>query len=239
MPKLEKDRYAIQSVEKALDILETISELEGDVSVAGLSDKLAINKTTIFRLLATFEKRGYVERAASGNYRIGMSAFETGQKLLSGMGLLRKAKPVMQGLVRDINESVYLAVPAGLDILMVDSVETTQQVQVIPLIGKRFPAEKTSAGKIIRAYQNRFTTDPDLRQIHMAGGCLESDGLGDGISSVSVPLFNAREVVEGCLCFVGPTFRLTAERIEKDLLQPLKDAGQNISSQLGYNLPFN
>ena len=72
MPSRDKESYSIQAVENALDVLEALSEIDDDVRISQLSEKLAMNKTSVFRLLATFENRGYVEREElSGKYRLG------------------------------------------------------------------------------------------------------------------------------------------------------------------------
>ena len=111
MPSRDKESYSIQAVENALDVLEALSEIDDDVRISQLSEKLAMNKTSVFRLLATFENRGYVEREErSGKYRLGLSAYEIGQKFLSRMGLLRHARPVAERLARGCNEAVYIAV---------------------------------------------------------------------------------------------------------------------------------
>ena len=70
MPSRDKESYSIQAVENSLDVLEALSEIDDDVRISQLSEKLAMNKTSVFRLLATFENRGYVEREErSGKYR--------------------------------------------------------------------------------------------------------------------------------------------------------------------------
>ena len=62
MPSRDKDSYSIQSVENALDVLEALCDEDGEVRISRLSEKLKMNKTSVFRLLATFEGRGYVEK---------------------------------------------------------------------------------------------------------------------------------------------------------------------------------
>lgn len=245
MPRREKGSYSIQSVENALDLLEVMCELEGDVRISQLSEQLGMNKTSIFRLLATFENRGYVEREQhSGKYKLGLSAYEMGQKLLSHMSLLRKAKPVIEKLARDCNEALYLVVPQGDEILLLDMVDTTQQVKIIPLLGKRYQISGPSAGRVILAYNNRFqkacsqnalaALEAELPTIRKQGYGCDSDQFGEGISSAAVPLFNAQGTVIGSLCLIGPGFRLTEEKLNSELLPRLIDTGIIISSKLGY-----
>lgn len=245
MPRRQKDSYSIQSVDNALDVLEALCDEGEEVRISQLSERLGMNKTSIFRLLATFENRGYVEKEQrSGKYKLGLSAYEIGQKFLSRMGLLRKAKPVMEKLARSCNEAIYLAVPSEKEILLLDMVDTTQQVKIIPLLGNRYPITGISAGRVILAHsearralcslEELAALEADLTRIHERGGCSDQGSFGEGIASLAAPLIDAQGNVPGALCMVGPEFRLTGEKVEKDLLPKLIDAGVVISSKLGY-----
>jgi DNA-binding IclR family transcriptional regulator len=204
-----------------------------------------MNKTSIFRLLATFENRGYVEKEQkSGKYRLGISAYEMGQKFLSRMGLLRKAKPVIERLARECNEALYLAVPRGNEVLMLDMVDTMQQVKIIPLVGNRYPITKVSAGRVILAHSETHRAScnaaelsaiaAELKKIRETGGNVDQAVLGEGIASLATPLIDAQGNVPGSLCMVGPEFRLTPEKIAEFHLPQLIETGVVISSKLGY-----
>lgn len=248
MPSRDKESYSIQAVENALDVLEALSEIDDDVRISQLSEKLAMNKTSVFRLLATFENRGYVEREErSGKYRLGLSAYEIGQKFLSRMGLLRHARPVVERLARGCNEAVYIAVRRRKEVLFLDMVDTTQKVKVISLAGKRYPLETTAAGQILLAFGggqksqdiDKLAANIDhLTLLRSKGYALDSAALGDGITSVAVPLFGSGGKLHGVLCVVGPEFRLPHEVVRSQILNPLLDASGVISSKLGWHSPY-
>jgi IclR family transcriptional regulator, KDG regulon repressor len=244
-----KDSYSIQSVDNALDVLEALCEEEDEVRISHLSEKLGMNKTSVFRLMATFENRGYVEKEpASGRYRLGVSAYEMGQKFLSRMGLLRKARPIMEQLGRLCDEAIYLAIRRQQEVLFLDMVDTGRRVKVISLLGKRYPLHSISAGKIILAYlpkeelanQDKGALDTgngigdELRHLRHNGFCLDSGIPGEGIVSMSVPLLRTGAVISGALCMVIPEYRMSPESIESELLPHLKEAGEIISSKLGH-----
>jgi IclR family transcriptional regulator, KDG regulon repressor len=244
-----KDSYSIQSVDNALDVLEALCEEEDEVRISHLSEKLGMNKTSVFRLMATFENRGYVEKEpGSGRYRLGVSAYEIGQKLLSRMGLLRKARPVMEQLGRLCDEAIYLAIRRRDEVLFLDMVDTGRRVKVISLLGKRFPLAGISAGRIILAhlpsdelatFRKQAANGPplaseELQRLRRNGFCLESGVPGEGIVSMSVPLLRSGAAISGALCVVVPEFRTPMESLESELLPHLKEAGEIISSKLGY-----
>ena len=245
MPRRQKQSYSIQSVDNALDVLEALCDEGDEVRISQLSERLGMNKTSIFRLLATFENRGYVEKEQrSGRYKLGLSAYEIGQKFLSRMVLLRKAKPVMEKLIRACNETIYLAVPSNNEILLLDMVDTTQQVKIISLLGNRYPITGPSAGRVIIAHSEAHRAkcgreelaaiESALTLIKKQGNCHDQGTLGEGIASLAAPLIDAQGNVPGSLCMVGPEFRLSPEKIEGDLLPSLTEAGIVISSKLGY-----
>ena len=245
MTSRDKESYSIQAVENALDVLEALSEIEDDVRISQLSEKLSMNKTSVFRLLATFENRGYVEREeCSGKYRLGLSAYEIGQKFLSRMVLLKHARPVVERLARSCNEAVYIAIRRGREVLFLDMVDTTQKVKIVPLVGSRYPLATTAAGQALLAFgglQNLADDDKkqadadNLAMISRQGFAQDRDALGDGIVSVAAPLFGGGGKLHGVLCIVGPEFRLSQEVIQKQMLTPLLDTCGIISSKLGWH----
>jgi len=251
LPGRGKESYSIQSVENALAVLEALCEEGEEFRISQLSEKLGMNKTSIFRLLATFENRGYVEREkGSGKYRLGLSAYEMGQKFLSRMGLLRKARPVVERLVRQCNEAVYIGLRRNDEILFLDMVDTSQQVKIVSFLGNRYPLASNAAGKVILAHSLPEEPKPpsgkpfsppcpvapaELLLIRRQGFCLENGGpLGEGVVNLAVPLFDTDGEIPGCLCLVGPSFRMSPERIQDDILPSLKEASNIISSKLGY-----
>ena len=247
MPSRDKESYSIQAVENALDVLEALSEIDDDVRISQLSEKLAMNKTSVFRLLATFENRGYVEREErSGKYRLGLSAYEIGQKFLSRMGLLRHARPVVERLARGCNEAVYVAVKRRKEVLFLDMVDTTQKVKIVSLVGKRFPLESTAAGQILLAFNNAQEANKEetleineqLELVSRQGYALDQDALGEGIASVAAPLFGSGAKLHGALCVVGPEFRMSEEIIQQEILSALFDTCGIISSKLGWHSPY-
>jgi ribonuclease P protein component len=217
----EKDSYSIHSVENALDLLEALSEEPDEFRISHLSEKLGMNKTSVFRLLATFENRGFVEREEpSGKYRLGLSIYEMSQKFLSRMRLLRKARPVMEQMVRQCNESAYLVVRRHEEGLFLDMVDSAQKVKIVSLVGRRFPLASTAAGKVFITFGENAGT--------------EEKGRAAKAAPAAVPLFNGNGELAGVLALLGPDFRMPAEKLEHQLLPLLKETGEIISSKLGY-----
>ncbi len=244
MPGRDKESYNIKSVENALLLLKILATESSQLSLAQLSDKLDMTKGSLFRLMATFESHGYVSRnLQTGDYELGMSAFEISQKLLSKMALLTKARPVMSQLVRHCDEAIYLVVCRDQDVLFLDMADNSQKVKVAPLLGERFPATNCAAGKICQAFSSEKDHPQDwtapqqeeLKNYREKGYCVDQNGIGEDSTCIAVPIFSEGEMLAGCLSLVAPSFRTTEQRIHKELLPALKAAADTISTQLGFN----
>jgi IclR family KDG regulon transcriptional repressor len=234
----------IKSVDKALTVLEAFSEVSGGINLSCLSEKLNMNKSGVYRLLQVFKQRGYVEqKCKNGKYQLGITAYRLGQNIVSNMELVRMARPIMEELVRDQNETVYIALHSEKGVLLFDSVDSSHAVNVMSLKGLHYPLDGCAAGDMLLAFatssEENDLCKPSQNDVHLEilkrqDYRIDVHQLGDGVVSLAVPLLNADGVAAGSLCFVGPDFRFTDEKIKSKLLRPLIDAGHAISAKLGY-----
>ena len=134
-----KSAYSLNAVAHTLEFLEALCEEDATegIRLSRLGARLGLAKSNVYRLLMTFEDWGFVEREpASGRFRLGLSAYEMGQKVLLRMSLRQKVRPVMEELARECNETVYLAVRRDGEYLLLDMAECSQRVQAISQIGR-------------------------------------------------------------------------------------------------------
>ena len=250
----DKSSYAVQTVENALDLLETLTEDIPASTLPHLADKLGISRNKTFRLLATLENRGLVEREEwSGNYRLGLTTLELAQRFLKSANLIRHAHPVMEGLARKHDEAVYMTVLRGEEVLFLDIADCSRQVKAASLIGKRFPFFTNAAGKSMKAFESRDFLErigkcrrrkedfPDLANlekelvaIRERGVAIDSSGLGDGIISVAVAVRDYAGKVVGALTMLGPSFRMMADRLENEIIPSLIEGAEMLSMKFGY-----
>ncbi|RNC73176.1 MAG: IclR family transcriptional regulator [Desulfuromonadales bacterium] len=249
----EKSSYAVQTVEKALDILETLTEESRHATLPYLAEKLDLSRNKAFRLLATLEGKGLVERdETSGIYRLGISSVELAQRLLNSTSLIRHAHPVMERLARKHDEAVYIAVLKGEEVLFLDMVDCEQAIKTAPLVGKRLPFFTNAAGVAIKALEsvdmleklfkkrkNGGFPDPvhlqsELKEARERGFAVDFDGLGDGIVSVAVAVRDYAGKVVGALTMIGPSFRLMASRLENEVVPSLREGAEMLSMKFGY-----
>lgn len=253
MPR-DKGSYAVLTVEKALDLLDVLSEEAADATLPSLADKLGISRNKVFRLLATLEGRGLVEKVEwSGCYRLGIPAVEMAQRFLKSASLIRHAHPVMERLARKHDEAVYMTVMRGEEVLFLDMADCDRQVKAAPLVGKRFPFFTNAAGKVIKAIeardllgkpgksqknsealQNLAALELELSAIRLKGVAIDCEGLGEGVISVAVAVRDYAGKVIGALTMLGPSFRMVASRIENEIVPSLMEGAEILSMKFGY-----
>lgn len=256
----EKSEYVVQSVDRALDILEAFNYSEEELGVTELSHKLNLHKNNVFRLLATLETRGYIEQdKKTGNYRLGIKIFEVANVFLHHLGLRRQARPILEELVGKCNETAYLAVTDGMDVVYVLMHETSHTVRVIPRLGHRLPAYCTASGKVQLAYESQdrllqllkdrplrkltrnTITDLDRLREHLGevvrqGFAVDNEELEDGVCCVAAPVRDYSHRVVAGVGLSGPMSRFSPERIQNDLVPLVKEAGVKISQRLGFEI---
>ena len=259
MARKEKSEYIIQAVDHALDLLE---QFQGDIDELGvteLSKRLKLHKNNVFRLLATLESRNYIEQnKVTENYRLGLKTLELGQTFIKQMGLLRQSRPVLETLVKECNETTYVAILKDAHIVYLDVVETDLTVRVVPRVGSRLPAYCTAAGKIQLAFMTdeeldhylptkelkRYTvntiTDRDEFKAHLAkiteqGYAIDNEEMDDGVCCVAAPIRDYTRRIIGAVSISGPSMRFSKERMEKELIPLVKRAGEDISTKLGFH----
>ena len=259
MAKKEKSEYIIQAVDHALDLLEQFHDDVDELGFTELSKRLKLHKNNVFRLLATLESRGYIEQnKVTENYRLGLKTLELGQTFIKQMGLLRQSRPVLEWLVKECNETTYVAILKEFHIVYLDVVETDLTVRVVPRVGARLPAYCTAAGKIQLAYMTdeelenflpakelkRFTpntiADKDelkrhLKSVAEQGYAMDNEELDVGVRCVSAPIRDYTRRIVGAVSVSGPSMRFDDQRLEKELIPLVKRAGEEISLKLGYH----
>ena len=259
--KKDKSLYIIQSVTHALDLLEQFRGDVDELGVTELSKRLGLQKNNVFRLLATLEARHYIEQNRhTENYRLGLKGLELGQTVIKQMGLHRHSRPVLESLVKDCNETCYVAIQKGQHVFYLDAVESAHPVRVIPRVGVMLPVYCTAAGKVLLAsvtdqeqphyarhgrlkkhaphtITDRLEFQRHLEMIAAQGYALEDEELDEGVRGVAAPIRDYTRSFVGAISVSGPTMRFSDARMQEELVPLVKKAADEISLRLGFSSP--
>lgn len=254
MAKRTKESYTIQSVVHSLELLEQFHGDEAEIGVTELSRRLGLHKNNVFRLLATLEVRGYVvQNLETEGYRLGVKALELGRSYLRHSDIVAMAGTKLAELRDLTQETCYLTILQGEEVVYVLAEESPQSVRVTSLMGQHFPAMNTAEGKVQLAYENtlpyrthplRRMTDPkptdlrklerDLVKIREQGCSVDSGEFNPEITCIAAPVFDDTGGCTGAIAIHAPSFRANRDRSLKQLTDQLLDIAAAISEKLGF-----
>jgi IclR family transcriptional regulator, acetate operon repressor len=207
-----------RTVERALALLATICE-RGGANLADSARECDLAPSTALRLLRTLETSGFVTKEEFGTYRPGSRIIQLGAQALSNESLVDLARPVMEKLVEETGESVYLSVEGHrATALYISIVEGTHSVRHASWVGRTVPLERSAAGRALRGRV------PDEGYVVVERG-VEAD-----VTAIACPVYSQARTV-AALSLVIPSYRLTAAEAT-ECGKMLASAAANLSAQL-------
>lgn len=211
-----------KSVEKALDLIDVLKDKKS-VGVTELSQLLGLNKNNVFRLLTTLSLKGLVEQDEKKNYRLGMKFLYLEKAYIHNLDFFFIAKPFLKELRNKTGETVYLSILHGNEVIYLQMEESKRAVLVNSRIAKRYPADTTASGKVLKTSHSKdFKLEYDFEKTEPE------------VSEVATVIKNKDGNNVASLSIVAPISRLNPNNVykfETDLLNIAK----KISKSLGFN----
>lgn len=211
---MESKGKRVQSVEKAMMLLDCFWEERKSYSLAELAAKTGWAKSTIHALLSSMTGDALVEQdEQTGKYQLGYHAFELGCVVQERWDVKPVAAHYMRKITDRTGESLYLGMRCGNELLLIENSEGFNHYRVASPLGGRMPLYGCSQGKILLAYmpQKALTdylnqvelkshtpytiTDPErlkkeLALIYEQGYAVEYGELQIGLKSIAAPIFD-------------------------------------------------
>ena len=244
--------YTVAVLEDAIQLLNVLKQHEAGVTLAQMTDETGLVKNKVFRLLYTLEKHQLAERDAEGRYHLGMRMLSYAKSVERQNRLLEASQGVMDLLMEETGETIFLGVVSGQDALCVAARESTQSIRLYAEVGRRAPLHSGGVPKALLAHLPQdhqaellqaFDADaaaPDLDLlraqlpvIQQHGYVVVVDELDMGAHSVAAPIFNYDNEVVAAISIAGPSHRFTASQIET-YIELIQQAAAQISEKLGH-----
>jgi DNA-binding IclR family transcriptional regulator len=245
-----------QTVLKALDVLECIALAEQPLSAAEAAKLCNLSRPTAYRLICTLAARGYVTQDDATHYRLGTQALSLSQNVLDSLDLPELARSYLRQLSDITNETTYLSILDGHEILYVGKAESSQSLRTNTKIGSRNMLHCSSMGKAILAFlpesdqirlierlelianTNNTITDRAALIEHLATVrtqkfAIDDEESEDGVRCVGAPIFDHTGHVLAAISVSGPAYRLSVSRLTA-LSSLVMDTAQTISGRLGH-----
>jgi IclR family pca regulon transcriptional regulator len=210
MPREGAGPDFIEALARGLEVIAAFEPARPTMSLTDVATATGLARPTARRILLTLDELGYV-RSGDRGFALTPRVLDLGVAYVRSMGLWEIARPHMERLVAQTNESCSIAQLDGSDIVYVARVAVPKIVGLSVQIGTRFPALPTSLGKVQLAalpaeeldlvlaeptrsglvprwQPSRPERDAELRDVRARGWALTDEQLTLGIRSVAAPL---------------------------------------------------
>ncbi|MDR0842148.1 MAG: IclR family transcriptional regulator [Acidobacteriota bacterium] len=247
---------SVRAVDRALDILLCFTREEPTRSLTQIAESVQMSKTTVHRLLTTLENKRFINRdKVTGMYRLGFRLIEMASLVLQDVELPRWAQPYLKSLATQYGETVDLSVLDGAHVMYLEVIESPQRVKLAAAVGQRLPAYFTASGKALLAFtpedqvtkilaENLSEHDgdaeltiaealEDLRRTAKRGYAISEQEYEDHINAVAAPIFDADRHAIASIAIVGPSFRLSKERLP-ELGESICRVSETIAQEVGF-----
>ncbi|MED4055676.1 IclR family transcriptional regulator [Niallia taxi] len=248
----------VQSLERALTILNKLSEYPDGLQIARLTEQVGLSKSTVHRLLATLTNMNYVEKDMdTDKYKLGLQTLFLARNFLNSNTLVQTAKPFLTKLCKEVNETIHLCTKDREEVLYVDKIESTQTIRMFSRVGSRAPMYCTAVGKVLLSGLDSealeeslskmefvsktaatITSKEELREeidkVEQQGYALDNNENEKDLRCIAAPIYNHEGRIIASFSISGPSTRVTMDLINEVLVEKMKHYSADISRHLGF-----
>jgi IclR family pca regulon transcriptional regulator len=254
----ESSSYTVEALAKGLRILALFSEKRPSLRLTEIVSLTGVPMPTAFRLVATLEGEGYLERLPDGAVRPGAGVLMLGFAALRGLDLVQTSSVILRELFAQTKQTVNLGVLSQDRVVYVarlqsDSVLVTANITV----GSTLPAIVTSMGKVLlaslpddelrkriapssfsgswgpNAIRNMASLKQELTVVRERGFAYQDEELVSGLRSIAAPVRQNDGRVVAAVNVAVPAREFSVEQLRKKIREPLIAACTQISRRLG------
>ena len=247
--------YQLHGLERAVSVLEVLSESEAPLSLAEICHRMNLHKSTAHRSLMVLERSALIERTSENRFRLGLKLYELGNRAVEQIDLRARVCPFFRRLAMDVRETVHLGVLQKTSVLYLDKVEPNRRICMSSRIGSSNPVYCTSMGKAMLAFQPEETIEKivssirftrytpktlcsreklleHLKTVRRRGYAIDDEEIELGVRCIGAPIFNQDRWAIAAVSVSGPTSRITAQNVPA-IAQRVLTCCREISASLG------
>lgn len=246
-----KERQIVQSVERALDILNCFSIDEPELTINDIMKKTGLTKTTVFRLLDTLKYKNFIERDESKlTYRLGMQLLRLGHAAKETIDIRNEALPIMEYLSKQTGQTISLNIVYDQHRICIEKIDGTSEIREIIKLGYPYLIVKGASGKVLLAHMDQETVDKiiqnleneeinrkklleELKKIKKAGYAYSVNERINGAFAISAPIFGSDHKLLAGISISGFAIDLQEQDI-KQYKQLILEKSKALSIKLGY-----
>lgn len=250
------DDKGVQSVERALDIIESAASRQEGKSLTEISADTGLHKSTVYRIINTLVRRGFLMREDDGNYKLGHKLIETASYYINELELQTEARPYIAEISAFLGMASYLGVLERENVVYLEKITGPFAPKAFSQISTRVPAYCSSLGKCLLSGLSKdkiertmgecsfikFTPNTissmeelhkELIKVRRQGWAMDDEEYEPGHRCVGAPIYDYKGDIIAAISVGGDRHVLTDQRIEEVARYMMRNA-MEISEKLGY-----
>lgn len=251
-----REDKGVQSIDRALDIIEVLAEERDGLGVTELANRVKLHKSTAHRLLSTLVRRNYVEKTEAGMYRIGLKLIEAVSCHINSLELQTEARPYIVDIISHLGLTSHLGILDGRDVVYIEKMDVISTVKMYSQIGARVHAYCSALGKCLLSSYSKQELDflmkecsfrkltpntiasmedfhEEMAKVRRQGWALDDEEFEIGYRCIGAPVYDYRGDVIAAISASGDIRVLKDDRIE-DTAEYVKQVAKKLSRSMGY-----
>ncbi len=244
----------VEALARGLDILACFDAHHPTMTLTEVAVAADLARPTARRLLLTLAELGYVRVSDTNTFALTPKVLSLGVAYAASLGLWDIARPHLEALVARTGESSSMAQLDGSDIVYVARVSVPKIIALRVEIGTRFPAERTSQGKVLLAAlteadladtlsqpsRSGLPTAPgrpaaefrrELVRVRAQGWALADEELAPGVRSIAAPVRDGSGRVRAAMNVTVHAAETSTEYLLKQHLPLLLETAGRVSGE--------
>lgn len=256
-----RPKNVVQSLERAVFILDVLAHSPQGLSLRELSEKVNLSKGTAHRILTSLSYLDFIrQNPLNKHYQLGFKLVELGNHLLSQIDFRTESRPYLVELADRTRETVHMVILDQTEVLYIDKVEAggyPTGLRMFSMLGARIPAHCCAVGKVLlaalseekvneiarssglpRRTKNTITSSKKLLEhlgmVRKKGFALDNEENEIGIRCVAAPIRDQRGETIAAISLSVPAIRIKSRELQTVLKDRVMETAAKISQKLGY-----
>lgn len=257
MREVQHEKYVVKVLEKAMKVLDVYSRNENALTLDDLTKRTNLDKSTVYRILRTMEKNGYIRYdEEDGFYRLGLRFMELGGVVYSSTSVRKSASPYLDAAARSLKGTILVGVIIDDRFSYIDKKEGDSILRIPSYLGAKMlptdsflgltllafmnPAEKK---RLLRQHALKKHTERTLTRLREVEArlddarrkayFLERGEFFDGVVQIGVPIRGGAGNIVAALGASLQEFRVSDGNLG-ETVQTLVETAKLISKELGF-----
>jgi len=228
----------VGAVDRAMSILEVMSQYERDIDLATLAKRVKLPKSTLVRLLQTMRRHSVVQQnPRTRRYRLGTTLMHLGKAAERQFDLERIVRPFLGELTKSTGETASFAVLEGDRAVYLVQALSQSIIRGVPPIGAELGLHCTAVGKVLltsfseedidafvsehglprhteKTIVNVESLRKELERVRRCGYALDDEEAEQGGRCIAAAVCDDRNQAVAAVSITGPITRMQMDQIE-------------------------